>query len=376
MSATSMVFLTGGLIGSEITPSPNLATLPATMMFIGLAVATIPAVLLMKKIGRKKGFLLSAIVASLSMLLATYALMQSDFYLFCFAVFLLGTNGAFLQQYRFAALESVPKYAISKAVSFILLAGIISGIIGPEIVKHTKDLYSLPHYAGAFLSYSLIFCIAAVVLIFVKDITITEEKDHGKERSLPQIVLQPNYMLAVLAGTVGFGIMICIMTATPIFLHKMSHFSLNDTAFVLQSHIMAMFLPSLFTGSLIARFGPLKMITAGLLSFLLTVLIAVSSTDMIAYWAALVLLGIGWNFLFITATVLLAQTYKHSERFKAQGVNDFVIVLTQMGASFFAGSLLFSSGWINLNLLMIPAILLTLAIFIVGRKHIAIQSVS
>jgi MFS family permease len=177
----------------------------------------------------------------------------------------------------------------------------------------------------------------------------------------------------VLAAAVGFGMMICIMTATPIFLHKMSHFNLNDTAFILQSHIMAMFLPSLFTGSLIARFGPLKMIIAGLVSFLLTVMLAVSSTDMIAYWSALVLLGIGWNFLFITATVLLSQTYKHSERFKAQGINDFAIVLTQMAASFLAGALLFSSGWINLNLLMIPLILVTLTAFIVGRKYIAIQ---
>lgn len=373
MSAASMVFLTGGLIGSEIAPSPELATLPSTMMFAGVAVATIPAVMLMKKIGRKKGFLLSTGAASLSMLLATYALSKSDFSLFCFAVFLLGTNGAFLQQYRFAALESVPKHAISKAVSFILLAGIVAGFIGPEIARRTEDLYSLPHYAGAFLMYSFIFCISAVILIFFKDVAIKEEKVHGEERSLSQILFQPGYILAVLGAAVGFGMMVSIMTATPIFLHKMSHFSLDHTAFILQSHVVAMFLPSLFTGSLITRFGPLKIITIGLISFLLAVILGVSSTSLVAYWCALVLLGIGWNFLFITTTVLLPQTYRLSERFKAQGINDFAIVITQMTASFLSGSLLFNSGWINLNLIMVPGILVTLTIFIIGRKHITIH---
>ena len=373
MSAASIVFLTGGLIGSEIAPSANLATLPSTMMFGGVAVATIPAVLLMKRIGRKKGFLLSTGAAALSMLLATYALTKSDFNLFCIAVFLLGTNGAFLQQYRFAALESVPKHAMSKAVSFILLAGVISGFTGPEIVKHTKDLYALPHYAGAFLLYSFIFCLAAIILLFFKDVIIKEEIKREKDRSLSQIVFQPGYMLAVLGGALGFGMMVCIMTATPIFLHKMSHFSLNDTAFILQSHVMAMFLPSLFTGSLITRFGPLKVITAGLFSFFMAVMLGVSFTSMIAYWGALVFLGIGWNFLFTTSTVLLPHTYRVSERFKAQGINDFAIVLTQMSASFFAGSLLFNSGWVNLNLLMIPGILAALVIFILGRKKIAVH---
>lgn len=374
MSATSMVFLTGGLIGSEITPSPNLATLPATMLFVGLAAATIPAVLLMKNIGRKKSFILSSLIAAISMLLATYALTKSDFYLFCFAVFLLGTNGAFLQQYRFAALESVPKHAISKAVSFILLAGIISGFIGPEIVKRTQDIYALPHYAGAFLVYSGIFCISALIFIFFKDAPMHSEKQIGNERTVKEIVSQPGYLLAMLVAAIGYGIMICIMTATPIFLHKMSHFSLDDTAFILQSHIMAMFLPSLFTGTFITRFGALKMIAAGIVSLLLSVFLSVSFTDMIAYWGALVLLGIGWNFLYITGTVLLSQTYKHSERFKAQGINDFAIVLTQTAASFLAGSLLFNSGWINLNLLMIPFLLSTLIIFVVGRKYITLHS--
>jgi len=370
MSAVTMVFLTAGLIGAEITPTPSLATLPATMLISGVAVATIPAVLLMKKIGRKKGFMLSAILSLLSLFLATYALTKNDFYLFCFAVFLLGTNGAFINQYRFAALEAVSKNAISTAVSFILFAGIVAGITGPEIVKHTQTLFSLPHYAGAFISYTVLFGISAITFAFYKDQPIHEEKNLGKERPFRQIARQPGYILAVLAAAIGYGIMICIMTATPLFLHKMSHFSLDDTAFILQSHLIAMYIPSLFTGTLITRFGAPKIISAGLTCFMVTVLLATSSTSMVAYWGALVLLGIGWNFLFISGTVLLPQTYTHSERFKAQGVNDFVVVLSQMTGSFMAGTLLFNSGWIKLNLYIIPIILFTWVMFIVGRKYI------
>lgn len=367
-SAIALVALTGGLIGVEIAPSPRFATIPATLMIIGLASATFPAVILMKRIGRKKGFILSSTLATFSSLLASYAVAHSNFYLFCAAVFVLGTNTAFVQQYRFAALESVPKILASKAVSLVLFAGIIAGFLGPEIAKVTTKL--IPHeiYAGSFIVLSLLFIVATILLSFTKNITIHEEEVSHKERPLLDIIKQPIFLLAALSGAVGFGVMTLIMTATPIHMTKMSGFGLNDAIFVIQSHIIAMFLPSLFTGILIARFGVFRIILAGLVSFSATVIFSTTSNTLLTDWVALILLGVGWNFLFISSTLLLARSYHRSERFKAQGTSDFALVLSQMLASFFAGTLLFTTGWISINLLVVPLIVVTFIVFLMYRR--------
>ena len=369
-SAIALVALVGGLIGVELAPSPRWATIPATLMIIGLTLATFPAVMLMKKIGRKKGFMLSSTLAIFSSLLASYAVAHNNFYLFCFSVFLLGTNTAFVQQYRFAALESVPKVFASKAVSLVLFAGIIAGFLGPEIAKVTTHL--IPHevYAGSFLILAGFFVIATILLSFTKNITIHDEETHHKERPLLEIIKQPTFLLAVVAGAVGYGIMVFIMTATPIHMNKMSGFSLSDTVFVVQSHIIAMFLPSLFTGILIARFGVFKIMLTGLASFAATVLLSITSNILLSDWVALVLLGIGWNFLFISSTILVSQSYHASERFKVQGTSDFIIVISQMIASFFAGSLLFTAGWININLIKVPLIVGSFLVFTLYRKFL------
>jgi MFS family permease len=370
MSAVTIITLLGGLIGAKIAPSPTLVTLPATTMIVGIAVTTIPAALLMRKIGRKNGFLLSAVVAIGAALLAAFAIIRGNFYLFCIGTFLIGTNGAFVQQYRFAAIESVAKSISGKTVGFVLLAGILAGILGPEIAKRTKDMFSLPEYTGSFVFMAILFLIAGVLLFFLKNTKMEEERAQPIERSLKSIIVQPNFYIAVLAALTGYGVMTFIMTATPIHLHNGEHYSLESTVFVIQSHIIAMFLPSLFTGILIQRFGIFRILITGLLSFCLTLLLATNAHSVLPYWGALVLLGIGWNFLFISATVLLSQSYSHLERFKAQGANDFIVVFSQMLASFLAGSVLFGSGWVNLNLLTLPLILFTFVIFILNRRRL------
>jgi MFS family permease len=372
MSATTMVVLIGGLIGTEIAPSPTLATLPTTMMFIGLALTTIPAALLMKKIGRKKGFILSSLSASLATFLASFAVYSHNFTLFCASAILLGSNGAFMQQFRFAALESVNKEQAGKAVSMILFAGIIAGFLGPEIAKRSKNLFMLPEYTGSFMVMALLFIIVAAFMGFIKDVKIHEEKKVGRNRPLSEIMLKPLFLLALLGAGIGFGVMISIMTATPIHLHKIAHFSLEETTFVIQSHIIAMFLPSLITGVLVLRFGVFKVLFTGLVSFLVTIFLGTFFHSLISYWLGLILLGIGWNFLFISSTILLSQSYQPSERFKTQGVNDFIVVIVQMLSSFLAGSLLFTTGWINLNLLVLPFIVITLVVFIYYRQKFAV----
>ncbi len=370
MSATTIVTLLGGLIGAQIAPSPTLVTLPATTMIVGVALSTIPAALLMKRIGRKNGFLLSAVVAAFSSLLLAFAVFHHNFYLFCFGTFLLGTNGAFVQQYRFAAIESVKKEMASKVVGYVLLAGIIAGIIGPEIAKRTKDIFSMPEFTGPFIIMAILFFVSAIFLSCLKNTQIHEDEISKTERPLGKIIQQPHFFIAVLAAVIGFGVMTFIMTATPIHLHTISHYSIDTTVLIIQSHIIAMFLPSLFTGILIQRFGVFRILLTGLASFILTVLFSITAHAIFPYWLALVLLGIGWNFLYISSTVLLSQSYSHVERFKAQGVNDFIVVGSQMLASFFAGSLLFSRGWINLNLLALPFIAIALTFFLLYRKSI------
>lgn len=371
MSATTLVLLIGGLIGADLAPYQALATLPITLTFVGLALATIPATILMKKIGRKKSFIFSAIISFFATLLATYALSQNLFWLFCLSTLILGTHGAFLQQYRFAALEGVDKAMASKAVGLLLLSGILAGLIGPQIATYTKNIASLPQYSGSFLSIAGLFLLVAILMLFLKETKVEQSHDAGgKERSLKQIITQPLFLTAVTAASVGYGLMVFIMTATPIQLNKISHFSLDHTVFVIQSHIIAMFLPSLITGVLIEKFGAFKILLAGLTAFSMSIFLSFIGQTLPFYWLSLVLLGIGWNFLFISSTVLLPQTYHPSERFRVQGLNDFIVVLIQMLSSFFAGSMLFSIGWLNLNLLTIPLIAITFILFWLYRKEI------
>jgi MFS family permease len=358
-SGLSMMALVGGIIGALLAPTPALATLPATVQVFGLALTTIPASLLMRRVGRRFGFVLSAAGAVLASLLAAYAVQQGSFALFCAASFLTGGSGAFMQQYRFAATESVAPAFAGRAVSFVLVGGILAGFLGPEIAKRARDLLGA-EYVGAFVVLAALYGGLALLLLLLKDSVVAEQASGGEERPLAAIIAQPVYRVALLAGVVGYGIMTFTMTATPLHLHTMHHYSIEETAWVIQSHVIAMFLPSLFTGFLVDRIGVLRMLLLGLLAMGLNVVLGVFGSELIHYWAELVLLGVGWNFLFVGGTVLLAQSYRPAERFKAQATNDFIIFGVQAAASLSAGVVVFSSGWVLLNLVSIPFLLLVL----------------
>ncbi len=259
MSGPPMIVLVGGLLGVELAPSPGLATLPISLMVVGLAVATIPAALLMRRIGRRKGFVLGAVLAGLSSLLATFAIGWGSFGWFCFAVAMIGSTGAFVQQYRFAAAESVSTDLAGRAVSFILVGGIVAGFLGPQIASWSRDWILPTAYAGSFIVLaSLYFIVALLMAALFKDIPTSLIDVQEESRPLLQIITQPFYILAVLSAAIGYGVMSFIMTATPLQMHTMSGFSLHDTTLVIQSHIIAMYIPSLFTGFLIERLGLLR----------------------------------------------------------------------------------------------------------------------
>lgn len=369
-ASSSIVPLLGGLIGAELAPSPSLVTFPATSTIIGIAAGTIPAALLMRKIGRRNGFLLSSLLALGAALLAAFAVSHHLFYLLCLSTFFMGFYGAFVQQYRFAAAESVSKTAASKAVGFLLFAGILSGVLGPEIAKMAKDIFSFPEFTGSFLFLAILFALSAFLLLFLKDTHAQEEEIHTKERPLRSIIVQPRFFVAALAAMTGYSVMTFIMGAAPIHLHVLPTYTLDNIVFMSQSHVIGMYLPSLFTGGLIQRFGVYRILLAGLATFCLAIVFAVHAHAFFFYVTAGVLIGVGWNFLYISSTLLLSQTHSHKERFKTQGVNDFIVFVSQVVASFFAGGILLSRGWSNLNLLALPLIVITYFVFRANRKHL------
>lgn len=363
----SMMVLLGGIIGADIAPTPTLATLPISIQVLGVAVSTVPASFLMRRFGRRRGFVGASLMAVLAALLAAYAVTVGSFPLFCAATFFTGMNGAFVQQYRFAASESVEPQAAGRAVSLVLVGGIFAGILGPELAKRTKDLLGIGLYTGSFVSLAVLYLLAAVLLLFLKDVRPRELSAEGPERPLRQIVAQPIYLVALLSGAVGYGVMSFTMTATPIQLNRISGFSLDQTALVIQSHVVAMFLPSLVTGFVVERLGVLRVMFAGVLLLGLCVLLGIVSHHLLHYWGALVLLGVGWNFLYVGATVLLTRSYRPSERFKAQAANEFTIFGIQALASLSAGTVIFSVGWVALNLITLPFLAVTLGVLVFMR---------
>lgn len=366
-----MVVFAGGILGAELAPAPVLATLPISFMVLGAALSTVPAALLMRRIGRRKGYMTGAGLGALAALLAAYAAWQSEFAVFCFATGLIGASNAFIQQYRFGAVESVPADQSGQAVAMVLLGGVAAGVLGPLVASSTVDLMPTGHFSGSFLVLAGLFGVVLLLLSLLRHIHIPVEEDTSSERPLRELILQPVYITAMMAGVTAYGVMSFIMTATPLEMHTMHGFSLGETAWVIQSHIIAMYLPSLFSGFLIDRLGLQRMMLLGVGCLLVCVGLGIASRVLLDYWLTLVLLGLGWNFLYVSGTVLLTRSYHPSERFKAQALNDFVIFGIQAITSFSAGTVLFHSNWDVLMMLNLPALLLMLFVIGINQRRFA-----
>ena len=333
-----------------------------------MAVMSIPGSLLMRRVGRRKGFMLAAFLAACGALLAALAIKQSSFLLFCIATFLIGQNVAFMLQYRFAAAESVDEQFSARAVSMVLLGGILAGYLGPEIAKRSQDLLPV-QYTGSFIALAFVYLLAMIIMLFMKDILAPTVVGESAGRPLRQIARQPSYLIAVMAGVASYGLMNFIMTATPVHMHN-TGFNLDNTAFVIQSHIIAMYLPSLITGFLLEKLGTARIMQAGAVLMLGCTAVGIYSAELLGFWTALVLLGLGWNLLFVGGTVLLTTTYRDEERFKTQASNDFIIFAVQAISSFSAGSLLVTAGWQNINWLGLSIMGLTFVIIIAQQRQI------
>jgi len=356
LSVSSMVVFVGGLVGAKLAPVENLATLPVASVVVGTAITIPPVTLLMNTIGRRRSFFIIGIYSVLIAFLAAYSIVISNFYLFVFSTFLFGATYSCVMQFRFASMESVSEDLVPKAASMVLVGGIAAAFLGPEIAVFGKDLLGV-EFAGSFILLAGLFVIAMLFLLGFRNPVIKEEKSAAPQRPLKTIMQQRIFWVALLAATIGYAVMSFIMTATPVHMHVMEGHTLEHTKWVIQSHIIAMFLPSLITAWIIKKLGIPLMMLIGLVAYVACIGIAFAGQHLLNYWVSLVLLGIGWNFLFIGGTTLLPQAYKSSERFKVQAVNDFVIFGTQAVASLSAGWFIFALGWKTLLLMNLPFVL-------------------
>jgi MFS family permease len=353
--ANVTIFL-GGIIGAILAPSIALATLPVAAMIVGTASGTVPAAMIMSRKGRRFGFVGASVLAASSALLGAVAIWQSHFWLYCLANLSLGVSMAFVQQYRFAAAESVAAEVAPQAISAILLAGIAGAFLGPNAANYARDW--IPDYAfvGSYLALALMVIMPAFILSGLHSPKPIYDQQQSKGRSIKQLAQQPNFILAVMAAAVSYALMSFIMTATPVSMHVMDGHSLVDTGIVIQWHIVGMFLPSLFVGKLIRKFGHRSIMATGVVALMVCIGIGQMSQTFATYWVSLVMLGVGWNFLFVSGTALLITCYKNNEQYRAQAFNDFLVFGFQALASLSAGWLLSATSWETINLMSLPVL--------------------
>jgi MFS family permease len=367
MSGSFLFFLLGGIIGSQLTPTPALATLPVSVMIAGVAASVVPAGVLIHRFGRRAVFVGSALQAAGGCILAGYAVASQRFWLFCLAAFLLGSNNAVVMQYRFAATEYVAAARASRAIAIVMCGALAAAWLGPELAVRTTHLVPSARHAGAFYAATGLYVVAAMVLSRIEAGAPASAADAVPPRPLREVAAQPAFQVAVLAGLASYAVMSFIMTATPISMHIVDGHDEVATARVIQIHLLGMYLPSLGSGWIIAKFGDRPVIVAGALLMALCVAIAAyAGHDVVHYGWALGVLGLGWNLLFIAATTLLTKTYTRGERIHAQTLNDFLVFGSQATASLLAGVAVTTVGWERLNLATLPllaaVLLATLAI--------------
>lgn len=346
-----------GLAGYQLVADKSFATLPVTTQIIGSALAALPASNLMQKIGRRAGFQLGAVLGLLGGAIATWGIYAHSMALLCLGTFVLGIYGAFGQFYRFAAADSAPADFKAKAISLVVAGGLVGGLVGPALSKWTRNLHEV-EFLAAYASL-MVFCVLAMVLL--AGLVIPKPQVAASDapaRSLAEVARQPVFIVATLASALGYGVMNFLMTATPLAMGVCGH-PYSDAANVISAHVIAMFAPSFFTGSLIQRFTAPKVILAGVAILFGCTAIALNGITVAHFWWSLVLLGLGWNFMFVGGSTLLTGTYRVSERAKAQGLHDLLVFGTTAASSFASGLILKANGWMMLNYVALPFIALS-----------------
>lgn len=375
LSGSFLFFLLGGIIGAGLAPAPGLATLPVSVLIAGVAAGVLPAGWLIRRHGRRAVFTGSALLAFAACVGAGFAIQADAFWAFCAAAFVLGANSAVVMQYRFAAAEYVEPERASRAIALVMSGALVAAWLGPEVAVRTSELIPGARYAGSFLTAGALYLVAAFLLLRTPASNLPAPQAAHAPRPIAEIAAQPDFRVAVLAAVVSYAAMSFIMTATPISMHVVDGHGEMATARVIQGHLLGMYLPSLASGWIIGRFGDRPVIVAGAILMAGCLAIAAfAGHAVLHYGIALVLLGVGWNLMFIAATTLLTRTYRRDERIAAQTLNDFLVFGSQAVASLLAGAALATIGWTWMNLATLPllaAVLVTALPGLLSRRAAA-----
>lgn len=355
-SAAPICISIGALAGYYLLDADkSLATAPVTGFNLGVAIGALPAAALLRMFGQRNGFLMGAFITGLGGVVATLGLFRSEFWLFAFGLLVVGMGGAFVQQFRFAAADNAPAEFKARAISFVLAGGVITAILGPQIVIFTHELFAPVMFAGSFASILLLAAAGAVLIMFLR----TRPKSEGEGaqleegRPLSEIIAQPQFAVGLICAVGTFALMSFVMTGAPLAMVGCG-FSADEATLGISWHVMAMFAPSFFTGRLIHRFGANTIVFTGILLLIGCALVALSGIELWHFWTSLILLGLGWNFGFIGATSMVASTYRPSERGRALGFHDFVLFGSVAFASLMSGAVYNSYGWDMLNIIVFP----------------------
>jgi MFS family permease len=351
----------GGLAGNYLLGADkSLATAPVTGFNIGVALAALPAAYLMRQLGRRFGFMTGAVIGIAGMLTAAFGLIEGSFWVFACGLLLTGTANGFAQQFRFAAADRGTADFRARAISIVLIGGIAAAIIGPQIVIFTRDLMAPIPFAGAFLTGTLLFAASILVMTFLdasRPASAEKPREGEEARPLRQIMAQPRFIVAITCAIGSYALMSLVMTAAPLAM-IFCGFSVDEATLGIQWHVLAMFAPSFITGNLIVRYGKETIIAAGMLILVACAGVALAGIDLANFWLALILLGLGWNFGFIGATAMLTETYRPSEKAKAQGANDFLLFGSVAIASLMSGKTMNAFGWSAVNMVVFPVVLI------------------
>jgi len=356
------------LIGQSLAPDPLWVTLPVAFQFIGLMCATIPASLVMEKIGRKNGFYLGNTLGIVGAILSIQALYAASFWLFCVGTFFLGIGIGFGTLYRFAAVEMCETPYRAKAISIIMAGGVLAAIAGPNLAVFSQDLVQGVPFVGAFWGLLILYIAAMLVLALVKFPPQAVHAPDVVTRPVIEIILQPIFLVSVVAGMVSYVVMNLLMTATPLAMHHHG-FHFNQSAFVIELHALGMFLPGFFTGDLIKRFGTICILMLGALIMLMCIGINLNGQSELHFSVSLFLLGLGWNFMFVSATYLVTGAYSEAEKPKAQAANEFLIFSMVTFSALASGWLEATLGWHVMNLICIPVVLCSMATVFYFHKN-------
>lgn len=360
MSISMMLVVSvSALVGNMLAVDKSLSALPIALQWVATAALTIPASFIMRRLGRRGGFVIASGAVILGAVLAISSIYYGAFWLFCIACFCIGAGTGFSWYYRFAAAEVAPDAWRSRAISLVLAGGIVSALVGPMLARTGMDMLAPMTFAGGFLIICLLQLAVLTILAFVRIPRPSAIQLQGG-RPMSVIARQPKFIIAVIGGVVAYASMVLLMSITPLAM-KMCGLDFNAATEVIQWHVLGMYIPAFFTGHLVRKFGVYRVMMAGGAAMIVCLIVAATGQEFWNFWVSLTLLGLGWNFLFVGATTLLTETHNVAERAKAQAFNEFCIFSITGAATFLSGQVLHNFGWTHVTVGTLPLVLLVLA---------------